>query len=271
MKYLILICLIFLVESASAQLTEGAIKDSKTQEALPYVNIGIIGKNIGTVSTLSGEFSLATPQANDSDTVRISMLGYKPRMYKVPDFRKLLSANRDIFLEPVSIQLQDVAIKPKKLKEKILGNNTESQSTTAGFSSNKLGNEIGIIIKIKKSPSYIRTFTASVASHYDKPIKMRLNFYSVKNGLPDKILLNQNIIFDAKIINQKISINLDPYNIIVDDDFFVSLEWIENSPGHGIHFSSSLFGSPLIARQTSQGSWEKVGLFGLGFTVKAAY
>ncbi|MGB4775444.1 MAG: carboxypeptidase-like regulatory domain-containing protein, partial [Daejeonella sp.] len=262
MKFSVLtfISFFFILSNTSAQNTlEGRITDAKTGNALAYVNIGVIGKNIGTLTNDEGKFKISIPESYNSDQLRVSMLGYNPRIYTVSDFRNTLAAEKEIALEPSSFQLQEVAISGKPLKEKILGNHTESQSSTGGFTSNKLGNEIGIIIKIKKSPSYLRSFTASVASKKNKPVKLRLNFYSVKNGLPDTILLDKNIIVEAPLVKGKLSVDLKPYKIVVEDDFFVSLEWIEDSPGKGLMFSASLFGSPLIARETSQGSWEKVG------------
>ena len=67
------------------------------------------------------------------------------------------------------------------------------------------------------------------------------------------------------------NINLEPYNILVDDKFFVSLEWLQNTSGHGLMFSASLLSSAIITRETSQDKWEKVGIAGVGFNVLAEY
>lgn len=173
-------------------------------------------------------------------------------------------------MQASSFLLPDVIVSNKELKEKVLGNSTESQSTTTGFTTNKLGNEVGIIIKIKRAPTFIKSFTASVVSRDNKPVKLRLNFYSLKDGLPDKFIQDKNIIVNAPVQNGKLFVDLSSYNIVAEDDFFVSLEWIESASGT-IMFSGSLFKGALIARETSQGAWEKVGMFGIGFTVKAAY
>ncbi|MDF3078087.1 MAG: hypothetical protein K0S09_1976 [Sphingobacteriaceae bacterium] len=250
---------------------KGILKDSKTRQPLSYVNVGVVGKNVGTVSDANGGFSLRIPSDFDNDTLRISMVGFQPKVYRVSEFKKLASANSEIQLTEAVYDLKEVRVSNRRLTEKVLGNKTESKSTTAGFTSNKLGHEIGIIIKIKKSPTYLKDFNVSVASEQKKPIKLRLNFYSVKNGMPDTILLKKNIIVETKPNAGKISVDLEPYGIVAEDDVFVSLEWIENSGGHGLMFSASLFGSPLIARETSQSKWEKAGPFGVGFTVTAAY
>lgn len=257
--------------SLQAQTLQGVLKDAQTGETLPYVNIGVVGKNIGTVSDENGNFKLVVPTGHADDLLRISMLGYVARDFKVSEAESLLAKNKSIELAPDTIEMEQMVISNKKAKEKVLGNKTESKNTSVGFSDNILGHEIGMIMKIKKSPSQLKTFTASIASENNKPVKMRLNFYSIKNGLPDKLLINQNIIVTTPVNNDKLVVDLTPYNIMVQDDFFVGLEWIESAPGHGVMFSAGLLAKPLIVRATSQGTWEKIGVVGVGFTVNSIY
>lgn len=271
MRSFITIILVLLITKTSFSQTtvEGIIKESTTRNPISYVNIGVVGKNIGTVSDEEGKFKLTIPSSYANETVRISMLGYSPQTFKVADFAKQMSGNV-ILMQPSMFELPGVLVSNKKLKEKVLGNTTESQSTTVGFTSNKLGNEVGIIIKIRKSPAFIKSFQASVVSKDNNPVKLRLNFYSVKDGMPDKLIQDKNIIISAPVKNGKLFVDLQQYNIVAEDDFFVSLEWIENDSGR-IVFSSSILKGAMIARETSQGAWEKVGMFGIGFTVKAAW
>lgn len=258
--------LIFVCAVANAQDIEGTIKDAKTGTALPYVNIGIVGKSIGTVSNDEGKFKLDL-KGSTSDTLKLSMIGYKPEVFITGSH----ITGKVIALQPDVVNLKEVKVKPKKWKTALLGNQTSSKSASAGFTSNKLGNEIGTIIKIKKSPTLIKHFYANVAMEPRDSVKMRLNFYSVKDGLPDQILNTRNIFVTLKKGQEQVSIDLEPYNIIAEDKFVVTLEWIENAKGQGVHFSASFFKGPIIARETSQANWEKVGMFGLGFYVLAEY
>lgn len=271
MKQLAFLFVLLASLGLGAQTIEGTITDATTGETLPYVNIGIVGKNIGTVSADNGKFQLHIAENHNPDDLRLSMIGYEPLTVSVSKIREMLSAHPVIKLQPSATPIAEVVVSKKKLKEKVLGNRTQSQSATAGFSSNKLGNEIGIVITIKKSPTYIESFTASVASEQKAPIKLRLNFYNLKDGMPDQLIQNENIIVTTPVVNGLLTVDLSAYNLIAHDDFFVSLEWIENGPGHGVKFSAAFLGSPLIARETSQGTWEKVGFVGIGFTVKVKY
>jgi len=267
---LLLIVLLFISNGIIAQIiAEGVVKEAGSGNPLAYVNIGLVGKGIGTVSDDAGKFKLTIPEANAMDTVRVSMLGYAPQVFTVSDFIKQL-ADQEISLQTSSFLLPDVIISSKELKERVLGNPTVSQRVSVGFTSNRLGNELGMIIKIKKAPTFIKSFTASVVSKDNKPIKLRLNFYTLKDGLPDKLIQDKNIFVNAPVQNGKLFVDLDSYNIVAEDDFFVSLEWIESASGN-IMFSGSLMNGALISRETSQADWERIRSFGIGFTVKAAY
>src|ERR1700743_570917 len=71
----ILIC--FASSSISAQTTiSGKVIDADNKEMLPYVNIGIKHKNIGTVSTKNGSYSILIPAQDEDDTLTFSMVGY---------------------------------------------------------------------------------------------------------------------------------------------------------------------------------------------------
>jgi hypothetical protein len=269
MKKILFIVLILFGNYSYAQLLTGLVKDALTNENIPFVNVGIVGKGVGTVTNNDGAFKLNLNN-NDSDTLRVSMLGYSPQSFLVADLKKQATP-LIIMLAPRNIQLNEVKISGKKYKQSILGNTTKSKSVNAGFTSNKLGNEIGEIIKIKKSPTYLLQFNASLSASIADSVKLRLNIYSVKDGLPDKNLLQQNIFITVKKGQEDITLDLTPYHIVVDDKFFISLEWIQNTPGHGLMFSASLFGSAIISRETSQANWEKVGLAGVGFNVLAEY
>ncbi|RVU02750.1 carboxypeptidase-like regulatory domain-containing protein [Mucilaginibacter limnophilus] len=252
--------------TTNAQIVEGTVKDAKTGETLPYVNVGIVGKSIGTVTNQDGKFKLDL-KGSTADTLKLSMIGYKPQAFITGSY----STGKVIALQPDVVNLKEVKVKPKKWKTALLGNQTNSKSGNAGFTSNKLGNEIGTIIKIKKSPTLIKKFFANVAMEPQDSVKMRLNFYSVKDGLPDQLLNTRNIFVTLKKGQEQIALDLEPYNIIAEDKFVVTLEWIENARGQGVHFSASFFKGPIIARETSQADWEKVGMFGLGFYVLAEY
>lgn len=52
------------------------IVDGDTGEALPFASIGIIGRPIGTIANLDGEFDFHFPAEYRNETLMVSMLGY---------------------------------------------------------------------------------------------------------------------------------------------------------------------------------------------------
>src|ERR1700709_2697361 len=116
MKKILLFAIIVLLQKASiyAQTFDGTVKDSKTNEALAYVNVGIIGKAIGTVTDTAGHFKL-TLSNNDSDSLRISMIGYIPKTYLVKDFAIGYMPDKAIMLTPSNHELAEVKISARKL------------------------------------------------------------------------------------------------------------------------------------------------------------
>ena len=258
---------------AHAQFVDGIVKDAKTNQPLAYVNVGIIGKNVGTVTDSAGRYKLNLA-GHDTDTLKLSMIGYMSITYQAATFLKNTAANKTIIMQPSVTQLKEVRVTNRKWKDVILGNTTQSKSGNAGFRANRLGYEMGSIIKIKKSPTHLKQFNAAIASEVTDSVKMRLNFYSVKDGLPDQLLQHQNIFITIRKGQESLHINLEPYDIYVEDKFFVSLEWIQNANGHGVMFSAnlSLFGGgSIISRETSQAKWEKVSIAGIGFNVLAEH
>jgi hypothetical protein len=211
MKQLFTLCLLIIAAgSLQAQTIKGTLKDADTGEALPYVNIGVLNKNVGTVSGEDGSFSLAIPNGYSADTLRISTLGYANRDIIVAAAEKLFSTSPILRLKPEAIQLQQVVVSNKPPKEKVLGNKTEAKNSTVGFTSNILGNELGMIMKIKNSPTQLKTFTASLASNNNPPVKMRLNFYTVKKGRPDLLLNTENIIVTVPKTSTRLVVDYYP-------------------------------------------------------------
>ena len=171
--------------SSLGQVVTGLIKDSNSHKPLPYVNVGIAARGIGTVTAGDGSFKIKLTDG-ETDSLRISMIGYRPKKIAVVQIKKL-NTLLEVELEPDDRQLKEVKIISRKYKERVLGNTTRSKTVNAGFSSNDLGNEIGEIINIKKSPTFLLRFNASLSENIADSVELRLNFYSVKKVCPIKI------------------------------------------------------------------------------------
>tara|TARA_X000000950_G_scaffold60080_2_gene72959 strand:+ start:3343 stop:4164 length:822 start_codon:yes stop_codon:yes gene_type:complete len=265
---------LFFSYTINAQFIAGKILEANSKIPLPYVNIGVLNQGIGTVSDQNGEFYLELNPATINDTLRFSMVGFTRKDFIVKDYLTQEKTEQIILLEESVTSLEEVVLvrkKDKKYKQKILGNKTESKFITGGFTSNNLGNEIGFITRIRKSPTFVESFNISIAKNTYGPVKFRLNFYDLKDGLPNKNILEEMIIIETDIKTGIVSVDLTPYDIVVEDDFVVAIEWVEDLGIGNLLFSAGFFGSNLFARVASQGQWERIGVAAIGMNVGVTY
>lgn len=267
----VLLLFISTVLFAQPKMFEGVTKDRATGQEIAYVNIGILNKNVGTVSDTHGKFQLPLDDKFDNETLKISIVGYKSLTYSVAAFKKAVSENSSILLEKNIAELKEIVIKNKNLREARLGNVLERRTVSAGFVNNVLGNEIGIVVKVKGKPTYIEAFHAVVDYNHYGELKFRLNVYDLKKGIPDNPLLTESIILKSRIEKGELTLDLSDYNIMVNGDFFISLELIEGLGEGGLHFLADEDGPKVFTRAVSQGKWNKVDEVSFGFSVSVKY
>jgi hypothetical protein len=245
------------------------VVNAQTHEPLAYVNVGVVGRDIGTVTDESGRFTLDLNKEFDNDTLRFSMIGFAPHAALVSDYRALFAkGNGLVALDPTVYQLHNVNVRPHAYKEKIIGNRTTTRSAAAGFASNDLGCEAGVRVKVKKNkPVYLKQFSASVASNIYDTIYFRINVYELDNdGMPTRNAMFHNVVIKSTVKSGVLQVDLTPYNVVLEDDAVVTLEWLKDLGGtKGLYFSAQFFNGPIYYRKTSQGKWNTAGGAGLGF------
>jgi hypothetical protein len=250
----------------------GQIIDADSQQPLPYVNVGLVDLNLGTVTDEEGFFEFEVSDGVDTNALlRLSMIGFQTIEYSLKDY-----IEQDLFFIPMAEEttaLDEVVVSTQRTKfeNKILGNKTTSKMIYSAFTTNRLGNEMGFVVRQRKRPMILKKFNISIVQNDFFPLRFRLNFYTVENGMPAKTLLDQNILIETDIESGIITKDLSPYEIVIDQDFFVAIEWIEDLGPGNLFFSGGFFGSPLIAREVSQGTWSKVGTASVGMNVEVRY
>ncbi len=254
----------------SKNILKGFITNKKTNLPLPYVNIGILNKDKGTTTNTKGEFALTILESNINDTLKISMIGYEPRIVYLNDILKKKKLYLNIQLQEKTNELKEVVIADERLTTKVLGNKTDSKFFGGKFAPGDLGSEIAIKIKIKNDPTYLDTFSFNISYNSEDTATFRVNIYEVKNGLPDKNILTDNIILRVNGQTGKIETDLTKYNLVVKDDIFIALEWIEGRKNSGIVFSAGFINKGTYYRKASQGRWKKNPM-GIGFNITAKY
>ena len=250
-------------------ILQGRIIDAFTKEPLPFVNIGVLKKELGTVSNEEGFFFLEVPDLFAKETLRFSMIGFDERDFQVADLEAILLSNNTLVLAEQTTFLEEVVLTAeKKWDTRVSGNSTTSKLLITGFTSNQLGNEIALFVKVKKTPAYIEGIQFSVVENIYPEVRFRVNVYSSDYRFPDENILKENIFVTLKQSEGLISVDLKEYDILVDDDVFISLEWIDEDLGsEGLWFSAGVFGKSIYARSTSQAEWKKQRGLSLGMSV----
>ncbi len=260
----LLLSFLYLADLPAQDTTSGSIVDAQTGAPIAYANIGIVGQGVGTVSDDEGNFKLRLRENYDDQPLRVSILGYASFDGKVSQFKKLVRQNKVIKLEPLSYDLQEIVVAPAFSKTKRFGNRAVSKKLTDGFRGDLLGREGGIIVKLgeRYRPGVITKFRVFIVSNPYKEIKFRVNFYKLEGGLPGEPLSRKSIIISSKIKSGVFEANLEDYNVVVDDDFAMTLEWIEDFTlaGQyrmgGLRFAMQRFGPKCVFRYASQDDWD---------------
>jgi hypothetical protein len=250
-----LACMRFLIcSSAFGQNISGFVFNEKNQLPVEYVNIGIVGKNTGTVADFSGKYSLSIDPKFAEDTLLFSSIGYIPLSIRVSELIK--SKDQNVFLKENIYQLKEVIVHPKIIKQETLGVTSHFKKMSAGFRDNLLGYELGVLMKVKKTATIKRVNINISACTYDS-VFYRLNVYKVigkkqfENILITPIYLN----ISKDKMYEPIHIDLQTRNIVVEGDFLVTLEHVRDLGKGYLYFPVNLLEKTYF-RKTSQGKWE---------------
>ncbi len=115
----------------------GKLKDAKTNKELYFANVNLPDLHIGTVTNSGGEFTLKISNQLVVTEVEFSHIGYKTK--RVP-IKNLMSENNEITLEPSSILLSPVTVRPndpaeivEKALQKIQNNYSEDPNMLTAF------------------------------------------------------------------------------------------------------------------------------------------
>lgn len=251
----VIICLFAFWNNLFAQVY-GGYTLSEDSIALAFVNIGIVDKDIGTVSDIQGNFSIVLPEKYRNDILRFSCIGYKPVEIRVADFVKL--KNKRICLAKQIYAIKEVIIKPKLYKQKRLGIFKKGKSVQAGYKNLKLGYECGVLMKTRRT-TIIRKVLINIARCSYDSLFFRINIYESSNNQKFKNILNKPVYFELpkEKVNETIEIDLSAHNLIVDNDFLVTMEHVKDLGEGELFFCARLLRRSYY-RRTSQGVWKTV-------------
>ncbi len=266
---LILCCLAVFI-SVSAQNIISQITDSNSGLPVQFANIGIVGKNIGTVSDTEGKFQLSLVNVLDTDTLRISMIAYVTKKFNVGEFRKSefpkkIQMNKNVF------QLQEVVVSKQQQASIQLGLKKKysypiplykGAETKIPFPQKDYRHEIGVRFTNSKIIS-LDSIQLNFAECNIDNLKLRLNVYAIKDENINNILTKPIYISlsNEDAINLPI-INLIEQRINIASDFLVTVENYAQIEDKALYFFANFKSKgkqyPTYYRHSSQSNWVRL-------------
>lgn len=265
MNRLLTLILLLNFNLAIGQVISGVVVNDKNGETIEYTNIGIVGKDVGTVSDYQGKFSLDISSQYDDDSLLFSSIGYFPKQIKVSELRK---GNAKVALMEKVYEIKPVVVKPRVYKPKTLGISTHSKMASAGFENNLLGYEMGIIMEVKKTAKVKNVNLNISVCSYDS-LFYRLNIYKVTGPLKFENVLESPIYLSLtkNDVKETVRVNLEKYNLVMEGDFLVTIEHVKDLGEGRLYFCAGLK-EKTYYRKTSQGEWKKAPV-GISISVDA--
>lgn len=219
MRNYILLLISLVSEISFGQIT-GIVKDSVSNEPIPYVNIWVENENIGTSSNENGAFTLNTN--GNSKTLIFSSIGYETKKVNSGVLENVVR------LKPKITNLQEVVVKAKKQKyEIVIGSFNKSE-----IKCHLVNGSVPVIVSrffnfnenYKQTPfiSKIRISTSSGVNNS----KFNIRLYGVnENGEPGDYIYDKSILGIAKKGERMTEIDLSELHIkMPEQGVFIALE-----------------------------------------------
>lgn len=253
---ILFICGICFSSIAQTTLT-GVVVDSDNQAVLPFVNIGIKKKNIGTSSLLDGTFTIKIPSQNENDTLTFSMVGYSELNLSI---KNIVSTNQKTFqLKIKTTALNSVVVTASKLVEQKFGikNNGAILHFTDGSTNQNDIFEIAQLIKLDTTLSKITSVNLLISEPRNDSGTFRINFYGYDGSRPTEKIIEKSIVQTKQIQEGWLKFDLTKYKVYLKGSFVVAIEFIPTKKkNYPIYYEIKLGGSSKsFVRTSSQGEW----------------
>jgi len=117
-KYSLLLFIISTTMLAQNAVIRGRVYDQKNNDPLPFVNVIVMGQQVGAASDLDGNF-LITGLESGFYTLMASFIGYKVTYSPEIQVNNVKSVFVEIPMEQQAIEFEQVTVRPSEFKKKI--------------------------------------------------------------------------------------------------------------------------------------------------------
>jgi hypothetical protein len=146
---------------------------------------------------------------------------------------------------------------------KVIGNKPRSGSANSSYDLAK-GNQVGIKMDAGKKPVQLLKFNFDMENVSNDSLQFKVNIYEFNNVAPGKNLATREIHGAVPKGKNRVTVDLEPYNIIAKKDILVAIEWLKSYHGDN-HFAIGLFNGGTY--YYDKGEWKKTSVAGVDFNV----
>lgn len=250
------ICLVF--ASASTRLCYSrTVLSESTGEPVAYASVGVVNRNLGTVTDTLGNFSLKIPPEYINDSIRISCIGYVSKTFAVKDINSIPDT---IFLADDVMMLSEVVVRPQRIKHKTAGRKSAGGFIAIEVEGYKAAGQ-GLLTPLKvKERAWLKElgFTIVTGEKTLSKMRFRVNIYRKED---DEYLLQKinPIYFDydrSQLHNGLFTYKFPEELMLEKGNYYIELEFLENfSNEYFIMRTKPLTGKTRF-RYASQSGWE---------------
>jgi len=215
---------LFLTFQAHSQTLAGKVVDANTGEPIAYVNIGVVGTSIGTITDINGKFQMEVSGLLSQAQVRFTMIGYAAKSFTLEELAK---NENSIQLKEEPVQLAEVIIRPGS-KIKKVGTTSCNTRNVCGWGGTNFGkgHELGLKLDLGAVPVRFQKIHFRLSKQSFDTSLFRLHIRSLENNLPSVELLTENIILTVTKKSGWVDFDLSKYNLVFKGDVVLSLEWV---------------------------------------------
>lgn len=234
------------------------VVSASTGEPIIYASVGVINKNIGTVTDTLGNFVLKIPNENINDSIRISCVGYVAKTFAVKDIKNIPDTIR---LEDDVFVLSEVIVKPQTIEHKVAGRKGGGGFLFIEIEGDKAaGQGLAVPLSVKKR-AWIKGvgFTVVVDKYTLPSMKLRLNVYEKDGDTYSPLKSVRQIYFNyakSELVDGLFYYSLPEEICLEEGKYYLEIEFLENfSNGLFVMKSKPMTGKTRF-RYASQSDWE---------------
>jgi hypothetical protein len=226
MKHIVLLSMFVCIELISTgQTITGKVVSMQTGRPLMYASIGIVNTRFGTIANEKGEFTLSLKDISPDLTLKISMIGYEAKSFKL---KELSDQNNTIELEQKTVNIEEVIVNSGGVLRTV-GTKKYSMHRVCGWGGDRRGqgHEIGTAIDLGQVPVRLEKLHIHIHKQSFDSSLFRLHIRTIKDKLPNEELLNEDIILPVSGYKGWVEFDLNKYNIVLKGEVALSLEWLK--------------------------------------------